>query len=67
MIMCATVVGIQDGGILVTNNADGQEVIVNTRCVNFCEGDRVKIIYNGMMTMSIPPQINATRIIKLRC
>ncbi|MCM1133752.1 MAG: YobA family protein [Ruminococcus flavefaciens] len=67
MIMCATVSCVEDNRLMVINNNTQQEVAVNTNCLDFEQGDRVKIIYNGIMTMSIPPQINARRIIKLNC
>lgn len=67
MVMCATVVSIDDNSILVLDNATQQEVQVNTCCLNFRQDDRVKIFYNGIMTRSLPPQINADRIIKLNC
>lgn len=65
MTMCATVIGIEDYGLLVVDNTTEQEVLVKTRCKNnFAEGERVKIFYNGIMTFSLPPQINADRIVK---
>ena len=67
MIMCATVTGTEDGRLLVMNEANQQEVTVNTCCTNFNQGERVKIIYNGMMTFSLPPQITAKKIIRLNC
>lgn len=64
MTMCATIIGIENGRLLVLDNATEQEVIVKTRCNKFDEGDKVRIIYNGIMTLSLPPQITAGRIIK---
>ncbi len=65
MIMCAEVINIENNQLIVCNCADQQEVIVNTCCSNFKEGDIIKIVYNGIMTLSLPPQINADRIIKI--
>ncbi len=65
MTMCATIIGIEDCGLLVVDNATEQEVLVKTRCRNFSEGERVKIIYNGIMTLSLPPQISAGRILRV--
>lgn len=64
MTMYATIVSVEDGRLLVLDDKTEQEVIVKTRCQNFSEGDKVKIIYNGIMTLSLPPQISAGRIIK---
>lgn len=66
MLMCATVMEVNDNSLLVRDNATSQEVIVNKSCVcNFHVNDRVGIVYNGIMTMSLPPQINASRIFKM--
>lgn len=63
--MCARILKVNRNSLLVRDNATSQEVIVNTSCVcNFRVNDRVNIIYNGMMTMSLPPQISALRIFK---
>lgn len=65
MIMCAEVIGAEDGRLMVIDKSSGQEVSVNTKCLDFNKGDRVKIIYNGIMTLSLPPQISADRIIRM--
>ncbi len=65
MIMNAEVLGIENGFLMVLDMDGDREVAVNTRCLNFRSGDRVKIIYNGIMTLSIPPQISACRIVKI--
>ncbi len=65
MTMCATIISVERGRLLVLDDKTEQEVIVKTRCSNFREGEKVKIIYNGIMTLSLPPQISAGRI--LRC
>ena len=64
--MCAEVLEVGDGYLLVRNYSDNQEVIVRTPC--FCRyspNDSVRITYNGIMTLSLPPQINAMKIVKL--
>lgn len=66
MVMCATILEVNQNDLLVRDNATSQEVVVNTSNVcNLREGNRVKIIYNGIMTRSLPPQINAVRIIRV--
>ena len=65
MTMCAVILEISDRRLLVRDSKTDQEIVVNTRCnCNFRVGDRIIIFYNGAMTMSIPPQINAIRIRK---
>ena len=65
--MTGTVVEVTDTGILITNT-DGQQVQVNTYEETIWEGsapaagDLIHVLYNGMMTRSLPPQINALRI-----
>lgn len=57
MIMCATILEVQRDRLLVRDNSTSQIVSVNTRfACNFRVNNRVKIFYNGIMTMSIPPQ-----------
>lgn len=65
MIICAEVIGTEDNRLIVLDKASQQEVAVNTRCLNFNKGDKVKITYNGIMTRSIPPQICAESIVRL--
>lgn len=66
MTMHATVLRIQKGDLLVRDHRNAQEVIVHTRFARrFRVGDRVLIFYNGIMTMSLPPQITAGRIVRL--
>ena len=50
--------------VLVTDNSNGQEVLVNTsfNTGNLSAGDQVRIVYDGIMTASIPPQISAHSI-----
>ena len=62
--MLATVVRAWDSQVLVTDNSNGQEVLVNTEysTSNLNAGDPVRIVYNGVMTASLPPQIGADSI-----
>ena len=62
--MLATVVQAWGTQVLVTDNANGQEVLVNTgyNTTNLAAGDQVRIVYNGVMTASLPPQISAQSI-----
>ena len=54
--------------VLVTDNANGQQVLVNTEydTRGLVPGDQVRIVFNGVMTASIPPQISAQSICVLR-
>lgn len=62
-MMCAVVLEVNRDSLLVRDNQTSQEVLVRTSCTcGFQRNDRVNILYNGIMTMSIPPQINAIRI-----
>lgn len=66
MTMTATVRQVRQGSLLVRDHQIRQEVVVNTRIARrFRPGDRVLIIYNGVMTKSLPPQITAQRIVRL--
>ena len=62
--MLATVVQAWGSQVLVTDNSNGQEVLVNTNYStgNLNAGDQVRIVYDGIMTTSIPPQISALSI-----
>lgn len=66
--MIATVVRAWGTQVLVNDNANGQEVLVNTNnsTSNLSAGDQVRIVYNGVMTASLPPQISAQSICVLR-
>lgn len=67
MAMNATVIRSNRQSLLVRNEANGEEVMVFFRNANaFSPGDRIRIIFNGQMTMSIPPQISAISIQRLR-
>ena len=66
MVMIATVLSVQRSNLLVFDFANRQQVQVNTNdAFRFRPGDLVRIRYNGAMTMSIPPQISAIRIMKI--
>ena len=61
--MSARILEIEDNRLLVLDLRTGQEVAVNTDCTcGFAVGDRIVILFNGAMTLSIPPQIGAIRI-----
>lgn len=66
--MLARVIGFQDGGLLACDCASHQEVLVHTNMACcYCCGDFLRIEFSGAMTMSLPPQISATRISRVRC
>ena len=66
--MIATVVQAWGTQVLVTDSSNGQEVLVNTAysTSNLAAGDQVRIVYDGVMTASLPPQISAQSICVLR-
>ena len=66
--MLATVVQAWGTQVLVTDNANGREVLVNTNnsTGNLLAGEQVRIVFDGIMTASIPPQISAQSICVLR-
>lgn len=64
--MCAVILEINRDNLLVQDSETNQEVLVHTNCTcNLNVNDRILILYNGIMTMSIPPQINAVRISRM--
>lgn len=66
--LCATVLQVNSQNILVCDRRTNQEVLVHTEnTCRFSVGDRVRIQFNGIMTMSIPPQISASCIRILGC
>lgn len=68
MSMYATVVQAQASSLLVIDRSTSQQVFVHTTNGNrFSAGQCVCICYNGVMTLSIPPQITATSITRARC
>lgn len=66
--LLGTVVRAWGSQVLVTDNSNGQEVLVNTNnsTSNLNAGDQVRVVYDGIMTSSIPPQISAQSICVLR-
>ena len=62
--MFATVVQAWGSQVLVRDQSNNQEVLVHTNhsTSNLAAGDVVRIVYNGVMTASIPPQINSQSI-----
>lgn len=66
MTMRATVLRVFGETLLVRDRSTSQQVLVHTRRArHFRFGESVLIVYNGVMTMSIPPQITAVRIVRL--
>ena len=70
MTICATVLAVLDGALLVRYCCTCQQVLVHTqgtRC--FRPGDRARIRYSGASTRSLPPQVTATEICRIcrRC
>lgn len=67
MTIDATVLEVYDDRLLVIDLNNNQEVIVNFQGARrFSPGDLIRIIFNGQMTSSIPPQITATSIQTIR-
>lgn len=66
MTITATVLRVERRGLLVRNNANGQEIFVNFNNASaFSAGDVVRITSTGTMTFSIPPQITATSVVRV--
>ena len=66
--MKACVLQANDCDLLVRDCGTKQEVIAHSdRSCCFSVGDTVCIVYNGVMTLSIPPQISAMSIRKISC
>ncbi|MDE6425359.1 MAG: hypothetical protein K2K89_04370 [Ruminococcus sp.] len=66
MIMCADVIEVNNDNLLVRDTRTGQDVIVYTPCT--CRlniGDRIRIVYSGAMTNSLPPQISSRKIFRI--
>lgn len=66
MLLIATVERVRPDRLVVRERRNGRTVIVNTRparCI--FPGDIVSILYNGVMTRSIPPQITAIAVRRL--
>ena len=59
--MKACVLQVRDYDLLVYDCCNRQEVLVHTTdACRFQVGDQICVQYNGIMTMSRPPQISAT-------
>ena len=66
--MKACILQANDCDLLVRDCNTKQEVVVHSdHACHFCVGDTVCIVYNGVMTLSIPPQISAMNIRKISC
>lgn len=67
MTMTADVLKNNGDSLFVRDWESSQEVQVNLpRPCRLCPGDRVCIRYDGVMTLSLPPQIAAQSVRKLR-
>lgn len=58
---------VQENSFTLTRD-DGEPIIVNapdTLMANVTDGARLRVYFNGAMTMSLPAQIGATYIVKL--
>ncbi|RHR08847.1 hypothetical protein DWX58_07915 [Pseudoflavonifractor sp. AF19-9AC] len=64
--MCAVVLCVQSSSLMVCDCSTQQKVLVHTdqACCFSCD-DRVRIVYSGMMSMSLPPQITALCISRM--
>lgn len=66
MTITAIVISVMSGRLLVRDLSNGMEIMVNTRLARrFSPGEYVRIVFNGQMTHSLPPQITATAIQRL--
>ena len=66
MIKFATVLDVNPDSLFVRDNS-GQEILVYAQnAQQFAPGDYVRIIYNGAMTLSLPPQISAIFVTLVR-
>lgn len=67
MTMQAIVLAVRPRQLIVIDLENRQRVIVHTPMAQrFRPGNLVEIQFNGVMTNSIPPQITAERITRLR-
>ncbi len=68
MTMWATVLEVRNSSLLVFDCNTCQQVLVLAQNAwRFSVGDCVRIEYNGIMTLSIPPQISAICICRVCC
>lgn len=67
MTINATVLEVYNDRLLVRDLSNNQEIMVNFRNARrFSVGDTVRIVFNGQMTLSIPPQISAISIQRIQ-
>lgn len=67
MTLTATVTQTGPRSLLVRDSATSDEILVLfNNAGRFSVGDNVRITFNGQMTRSIPPQITATSIERIR-
>jgi hypothetical protein len=65
--ICAEILEVNPDSLLVRSSRNRQEILVKTDCTcGFARHDRVHILYDGIMTRSIPPQIQAVKITRAR-
>ena len=65
--LCAEILEINPDSLLVRSSRDRQEILVKTDCTcGYARHDRVHILYDGIMTRSSPPQIQAVRITRAK-
>jgi len=63
MTIDATVLEVYNDRLLVRDLSNNQEIMVYSRDArSFSPGNIIRIIFNGQMTLSIPPQITAISI-----
>ena len=66
--MEGTVLSVDCGDLLVRDCETCQEVTVLTEyACDFSAGDCVRVVYNGAMTRTMPPQITAMCIKRIAC
>ena len=64
--LCAEILEVNPDSLLVLSR-NRQEILVKTDCTcGYARHDRVHILYDGIMTRSIPPQIQAVRITRAK-
>ena len=65
--MCGTILEVSDDTLLIRDSRTDQEDLVQTSCTcGFQRGKRMNVLYNGAMTRSISPQINAIHVSRAR-
>ena len=57
MLLTAIVREVRPSGLLVRDTSNGQDVFVRTaHARRYRPGDRIVVLFNGVMTNSLPPQ-----------